>query len=86
MQGGKRPGAGRKKGSINKFTGIARDNVAQVFEQIGGIDRMAQWAEDNPTEFYKHYARLIPLEVTGKDGNDLTLRLKIDAVPNSDGN
>lgn len=73
---------GRKKGSVNKFSGIARDNVAQVFSQIGGVDRMAQWAEENLTEFYKHYARLIPIELNGKDGEALTLRLKIDAVPN----
>jgi hypothetical protein len=73
---------GRKKGTVNKFSGIARDNVATVFSQIGGVDRMAAWAEENLTEFYKHYAKLIPVQVTGENGGAITLAIKVDAVPN----
>lgn len=36
---------------------------------------MAAWAKDNLTDFYKLYARLIPVEtqVTGKDGERLSI-------------
>lgn len=31
-----------------------------AFELIGGVPRLALWADQNPTEFYKLYARLLP--------------------------
>jgi len=41
----------------------ANDNVDQVYEAIGGIPRHAEWANENPTEFYtRHYARRIVSE------------------------
>lgn len=45
--------------------------VLTVFEQIGGTDRMAAWAGENPGEFYgKIFTKIISsprqVEVTGK--------------------
>jgi hypothetical protein len=31
-----------------------------AFQMIGGIPRLALWADENPSEFYKLYARLLP--------------------------
>ena len=31
-----------------------------AFELIGGVSRLALWADQNPTEFYRLYARLLP--------------------------
>jgi hypothetical protein len=46
--------------------GLRREKVAQayddVFELIGGVPRMALFAHEDPKEFYKQYARLIPTE------------------------
>lgn len=44
-----------------------------AFDRLGGVDRLVRWAQadDNLGDFYKLYARLIPMEVTGKDGADL---------------
>lgn len=55
---------GRKKGTPNKSTASAKEAVALAFEGIGGVGRLTAWADENPGEFYKHYARLIPLDVT----------------------
>lgn len=65
------PGPGRPKGSENKFTKNARDAFQFAFEECGGAERLAKWANDNYDEFLKLFARMIPLEVTGKDGKDL---------------
>ena len=54
---------GRKAGVPNKVTGTVRDNMLAVFNRLGGTAQMATWAEENQTEFYKLYARLIPTEV-----------------------
>jgi hypothetical protein len=45
--------------------------VLTVFEQIGGVARMAEWADENPGEFYtKMFTKIISsprqVEVTGK--------------------
>lgn len=62
---------GRPKGAKNKLSGIAKDNIAAVFVRLGGTAAMARWAEDNMSEFYKIYARLIPQELTGQGGDPL---------------
>jgi hypothetical protein len=55
---------GRPKGAPNKIGAAVKSNVIAVFDKIGGRDKMCQWAQENLTEFYKLYARLIPTEVT----------------------
>jgi hypothetical protein len=37
---------------------VARFHLA--FEHIGGVSRFALWADANPTDFYKMYAKLLP--------------------------
>ena len=59
---------GRKSGSPNKLTKSARDAFALAFESIGGHAELGVWAKANKTEFYKLYARLIPVEHVGEGG------------------
>lgn len=72
MAQGKKTG-GRTKGTPNKLSGGVKSNVVAVFDKIGGRDAMAEWARENPTEFYKLYGRLLPHEVTGEDGGPLII-------------
>lgn len=41
-----------------------------AFELIGGVPRLAHWADQNQTEFYKLYGRLLPSEAA-KQGNQV---------------
>ncbi len=61
--GGKREGAGRKKGVPNKLSGSVKQNIVGVFDKIGGREKMAKWAEENQTDFYRLYGRLAPTEI-----------------------
>lgn len=54
---------GRPKGTPNKLGAAVKSNVVAVFDQIGGRDKMAEWAKENLGDFYKLYARLIPTEI-----------------------
>ena len=67
---------GRPKGTPNKIGAAVKSHVIAVFDKIGGRDKMAQWAEENLTEFYRLYARLIPTEsvaeITFRDARELT--------------
>ena len=67
------PGPGRPKGQPNKTTASAKEAFTLAFQGIGGAERLQQWAEENTTEFYKLFARLIPAEqhVSGADGQPL---------------
>ena len=68
------PGPGRPKGSINKTSRIAKENIETVFEELGGVPAMVAWAADNLTEFYKHYAKLIPFVLTGDGKNPVAVK------------
>ncbi len=56
---------GRKKGAVNKLTATFKEALRIAFDGIGGPAHLMEWARDNPTEFYKIMARLIPVEVSG---------------------
>ena len=66
---------GRPKGSANKLTANFKQMVQSTLETMGqeGLDK---WAQDNPSEFYKVAARLIPQqrEVSGPDGGPIERR------------
>ena len=58
---GSRPGPGRPKGSLNRWSAASLDAVAEVFEKLGGVEAMTEWARAHPSDFYRGiYARLLP--------------------------
>lgn len=58
----------RPLGAKNKIPQAAKENIAAVFVRLGGTAAMAKWANENQTEFYKIYARLLPVEGPGDKG------------------
>jgi|694.fasta_scaffold82318_4 hypothetical protein len=76
----KRNFGGRKKGAVNHFTRSVREVMADTFEQMQlqkGVN-LLDWAKDNPTEFYKLAAKLIPLQVESQEVTPTTI---IQIVP-----
>lgn len=71
---GKKTG-GRTKGTPNKLSGTVKDNVIQVFDQIGGTQKMAEWAAENPTHFYNIYAKILPMQLAGDPDAPLSLTI-----------
>jgi hypothetical protein len=67
-------GQGRPKGIPNKTTVAAREAFQMAFDKTGGPEALAKWAMDNQTEFYKLFARLIPVDVNASGG--LTINIK----------
>jgi hypothetical protein len=63
--------SGKPKGAKNKITKTVKEVVFDVFEKLQ-IDRKANlltWGKDNPTEFYKIAAKLIPTDVKAEVKN-----------------
>lgn len=80
----------RTKGAKNKLSGTAKENIAAVFVRLGSTAAMAKWAQENQTEFYKLYGRLIPVEqhVSGSIGNYTavpTEQRDVDSMAGADG-
>lgn len=38
---------------------------AYAFEELGGVDALTDWAEQNPTDFYRIFSRMVPKESGG---------------------
>ena len=64
---------GRQAGTPNKITAAFKDALRFVYEDIGGNAAFSEWAKENPTEFYKICARLIPTEVAASDNEGVTI-------------
>lgn len=76
ITGGK-PGPGRPKGSPNKLAKAAKDAIAEAAEQLGGVNRLVQWAQEDPQNekafWTTVYPKLIPVQVTGEGGGAVVL-------------
>ncbi len=63
--------AGRPRGAKNKMTVAISDMLQQALERVGGVDYLVEQAKANPGVFLSLVGRLLPLQVTGKDGQAL---------------
>ena len=70
-------GPGRPKGSPNKLQQAAKDMIAQAAEELGGLDRMVAWANEdkqNERAFWSSiYPKLLPLQITGEGGGAIRI-------------
>lgn len=59
--------AGKPKGAKNKITKTVKETVLAAFNDLQEDPKanILKWAKDNPTDFYKIAAKLIPTEITG---------------------
>lgn len=64
---------GRPKGGLNKTTKSVKEAITEAFEKRGGVTKLIAWADDNETEFYKLWGRLIPVDVKHEGGMSFTI-------------
>lgn len=66
------PGPGRPKGAKNKLSRIAKDNIAEVFNGVGGVKGMVKWVASSPRNretFYRDiYPKILALDVNHGGG------------------
>lgn len=49
--------------SRKALTASVKDCILQTYNNMGGVEGYTRWAEKNPTLFYDHWAKLLPLEI-----------------------
>lgn len=81
-RGGKREGAGRKKGVPNKLTTDMKNAIAEAFEELGGKDYLVQLGKSDPRTFCTLAAKLVPqqTQITGDEENPLHMKTKVEFV------
>lgn len=80
MGRGSKPGerrGGRKRGTPNKTTATTKAKLEEAFRRLGDVEAFVEWAQGEPTEFYKLWGKLVPrdVEVSGVDGGALILKV-----------
>lgn len=79
-------GKGRKKGIPNKFTGELRDMILNALQGAGGVEYLKARAKDTPGPFLGLVGKVLPLQVTGKDGESIPVAVSfvIQQAPDSE--
>ena len=86
------PGPGRRKGSRNKISHTAKENISKVFDMLGGIDGLHRWAnrnDHNRAIFYQSlYSKIIPMEHehSGQINGKQSLTIRVVQIKDENGN
>ena len=57
------------------------DAFSSAFQLIGGVPRLALWANENESDFFKLYARLLPSQSSSALGEANTLKIEMAIKP-----
>lgn len=76
-RGGKRPGAGRKKGATNLVPREVKEMIVNTLHKAGGEKYLLKIAQEDPKTFCGLIGRVIPLQHEGSDENPLQVITKI---------
>lgn len=79
---GKKTG-GRVAGTPNKLTSTVKEMVLAALDGVGGLKYLKKQAYENPTAFLTLVGRIIPTEITGAGGGNLTIEIVKYAKPES---
>lgn len=71
---------GRKKGTPNKSTVKVKEAFEAAFENLGGVEALVKWGMKERSEFYKLYAKLLPVQITGDKDNPVAVVTKVELV------
>jgi hypothetical protein len=65
------PTAGRRAGTPNKFTKGVKEMVLAALDQASGIKYLVEQSQKNPVAFLGLVGKILPLQLTGKDGGPI---------------
>jgi len=75
------PGPGRPKGVPNKVTANVRAALEASLGPDGGLSFFKRLRVKYPEEYSRLVGKLLPLQLTGKDGDSLTIVVENLAEP-----
>ena len=66
-------GKGRPEGAKNKVTAAVKEAITNAFEKVGGEDYLVTVAREDPRTFCTLLGKVLPLQVSGEDGEPLQI-------------
>ena len=81
QHGGRRPGAGRKKGVPNKVTADIKAMVLGALDRAGGEEYMLEQARNNPNAFLALVGKVLPTQITGPNDGPVQVDAKYSGLP-----
>ena len=67
---------GRPKGVKNKATRELKEMILQALDHAGGVKYLQAQATQTPTAFLALVGKVLPMQVTGKDGEAITVTVE----------
>jgi len=64
-RGGRREGAGRPKGSLDKGNALIRVMVADALNKAGGVDYLVRQSKEKPVAFLALVGKVLPVQIAG---------------------
>jgi hypothetical protein len=73
---------GRQKGTPNKNTTAVKSALIDAFDRLGGIDKLVEFGQENPGEFYKLWVKVLPTQLNESDSNikPITINIVKDGI------
>ena len=81
QHGGRRSGAGRKKGVPNKVTADIKAMVLGALDRAGGEEYMLEQAKSNPNAFLTLVGKVLPTQITGPNDGPVQVEAKYSGLP-----
>lgn len=76
-KGGRREGAGRPKGSVDKGNALIREMIVEALHGLGGVEYLQGVAQTHPAAFVSLIGKTMPLQVTGEGGGAIKQSLEV---------
>ncbi len=64
-RGGKREGAGRPPGSLDKGNALIREMVVSALDDAGGVEYLVRQANEKPAAFLALLGKVLPVQIAG---------------------
>ena len=74
---------GRQKGTPNKINALLKDMILGALSDVGGQAYLAAQARENPSAYLTLLGKVLPMQVTGEDGNAISIQV-VTGVPRAD--
>jgi hypothetical protein len=71
MSKGQKTGGGSRRGVPNKLSGDVKAMILLALDAVGGAEYLRRQAEKNPVAFMSLLGKLLPTQMTGKDGGPI---------------
>lgn len=89
-RGGKREGAGRPKGAVDKGNALIRELIVGALNNLGGSKYLESTAKSHPAAFLSLLGKVMPVQLEGANGGAIQVETRtvrfVKPDPYSDGN